>query len=154
MKRKMKKWLLFGVSALALISTVGAVGVYNTYEAKAESTASFEMDYGASIRGAEPTGIRFKTKMNDAYYNEIKSGSASMYVMLIPYSYYEEYKASGTTDAAYTWLTNKYGTSGIVNLSIPADKIYKETDGYYYANAVISNVLFKNYHFQFVGRLI
>ena len=151
MKRKMKKWLLFGVSALALISTVGAVGVYNTYEAKAESTASFEMDYGASIRGTEPTGIRFKTKMNDAYYNEIKSGSASMYVMLIPYSYYEEYKASGTTDAAYTWLTNKYGTSGIVNLAIPADKIYKETDGYYYANAVISNVLFNNYHLQFVG---
>ncbi|MBQ8428925.1 MAG: DUF4838 domain-containing protein [Clostridia bacterium] len=147
----MKKSLLFVVSALALISTVGAFRVYDTNVTKAENAVSFEMDYGASIRGNEPTGIRFKTKMNDAYYNEIKGGSASMYVMLIPYSYYQEYETSGTTDAVYTWLTNKYGTSNIVNLAVPAAKIYKETDGYYYANAVISNVLFNNYHLDFVG---
>lgn len=67
MKSKMKKSLLFVVSALALISTIGAFRVYDTHVTKAENAVSFEMDYGASIRGNEPTGIRFKTKMNDAY---------------------------------------------------------------------------------------
>ena len=162
MKSKTKKNVLFLASALATVVLAGGIGATAQISAKAAETeaTTFEMLYGASVRATDPTGLRFKVKLGSQYYGELTAENATseLHVALIPYSYYEAYKADGQKgeQALYPWLVNAYGEDNILEVQIPSEKIYYTTDevtgeSYYCANAVISNVFFNNYHLDFVG---
>ena len=158
MKNKQRKVLLSICSALAALTVAGATEAITHTAQAAETTPTFEMIYGAGIRVSDPTGMRFKTKLDEEYYNELTAdgATAKLHVALIPYAMYTAYQADtnkGAT-ALYPWLVNKYTASGIVDVTIPTDKIYPVTENgetYYCANAVISNIYFNNYHLEFVG---
>ena len=156
MKKQQKKLLLSVCSAFAAIAMVsGSVVALQTAKADA---STFEMIYGAGIRTSDPTGIRFKAKVDETYYMQLKNGTdnAELHVALIPYAMYTAYQADSAkeTTALYPWLVSKYSTAGIVDLNIPVEKMYTLKEGaetYYCANGVLSNVYFNNYHLEFVG---
>ena len=156
MKKQQRKVLLSVCSAFAAIAMASGVGI--ALQTANADASTFEMIYGAGIRASDPTGIRFKAKMDAAYYNQLKNGTdnAELHVALIPYAMYTAYQADSSkgTTALYPWLVSKYSTAGIVDVTIPAEKMYtlKEgTETYYCANGVLSNVYFNNYHLEFVG---
>ncbi|MBP3422248.1 MAG: Ig-like domain-containing protein, partial [Clostridia bacterium] len=148
MKKNNRKALLLLSSALAGVTMLAAVGVMQeTQTASAAQTGVFEMMDGAGLRASEPTGIRFIAKFDKSYYDMITTTAADLHVAIVPYTYYVAYEASGETDF-YPWLSANYDT--YLDLTIPDAKIYQD-GGYYYANAVMSNVRMNNYNRDFVG---
>ena len=158
MRKQNKNILLSVCSALAAITMISGAGIMSQSAMAAETPSTFEMIYGAGIRVSEPTGIRFKAKMGVEYYNQLLAGTdnAQLHFVLVPYAMYKAYQADtakGDT-ALYPWLVSKYTASGIVDVSVPTEKLYtiKENgETYYCANGVLSNVYFNNYHLNFVG---
>lgn len=153
----MKKKFVLATLSVALVATAISGAALSQKEiAKAGSSRVFEMVDGASIRTVYPTGIRFKAKMDESYYEEItQNEDVKLYVAIVPYTYYEEYLAvdEQTRGNFYPWLDGAYDT--YLNLEMDEAKIYAETDEYdqtyYYANAVMSNVNFNNHNVEFVG---
>ena len=141
----------------ATATTAMAFGVSAT--ASASETAYFEMVEGASIRLAEPKGLRFTAEMSADVYEDLmakESGvSKKMGMFIMPYSYVaDENKYASSKD----WVNQNYDkiTKKIdcvfydsADASIP-NKIYKAGDNYR-ANGVISNLYLKNYDEDFVG---
>ena len=122
MKNKQRKVLLSICSALAALTVAGATEAITHTAQAAETTPTFEMIYGAGIRVSDPTGMRFKTKLDEEYYNELTAdgATAKLHVALIPYAMYTAYQADtnkGAT-ALYPWLVNKYTASGIVDVVV------------------------------------
>ncbi len=103
-----------------------------------------DMQIGASVRTASPTGLRFYTRVDTDSYNTIKAidTNAKCGTFISPFDYF--------TDGIYTmeWLTeNNRSYLDIENVAFAEENIlYKEYRG------VISNIMTKNYNRLFVGR--
>ena len=158
MRKQQRKILLSVCSALAALTMLSGAGIMSQSVKAAETAPTFEMIYGAGIRVSDPTGIRFKTKMSEEYYNDLKNGTdgAQLHFALLPYAMYKAYQADSAkgNTALYPWLVSKYTANGIVDVAISAEKLYTKTENgetYYCANGVLSNVYFNNYHLNFVG---
>ena len=87
-----------------LCSTLALVGVCAfsgglAFAASADTTIqiernAFEMQYGASVRTAEPAGIRFTALVGKDVYNEVSSDPNKDFGMfIVPDSYMEDYEA-------------------------------------------------------------
>ena len=150
MCKKCKNILILLLSFVAAIIMCFSLGLSNSTTAVAQQTAVFEMVYGAGIRVSDPTGMRFKTRFSQDYYEELSTTDASLFVAIFPYADYSAYNASGKQMP--DWLEEKYGAGKYINIEINESTFYKVAeDDCYYANAVISNLYFNNYHRQFVG---
>ncbi len=158
MKTMKKNKLLFLAATLAAVTAGIAITHTAVTSAAAAEDRTFEMVYGASIRVDDPMGMRFKTKIDSQYYQELtkENSTTELHVAIVPYSYYTAYENASqeTKGSLYQYLSSTYGADKILDLEIPTEKIYAATEGgqtYYYANAVIANVYFNNYHADFVG---
>ena len=153
MKSSLKfKMILVSLIAVFAVSLFGGL-IASGVTVKAESVSVFRMVNGAEVRVGDRSGLRFIVQMSDDYYTELTTEDDSkLYVAIVPYSYYERYSKANFAGALCEYLTQN--GKQFVSSEIPVDKIYPtEEDGqtYYYANAVMSNVLFNNYNGSFVG---
>ena len=103
------------------------------------ATNAFAFEAGASVRYTEPTtGLRFTLKLGSEQYaaltsdGETYNAGMGLSVYIAPSDYFT---AAG---GDYETLSTR-----AVKAEIPADKIYADGD-YYYANAVLSNILYEN----------
>ena len=152
MTKKFKNVLLGVFSFAAMTTACLSVAFSVDITAEAAETNVFEMVYGAGLRVSDPTGMRFKTKFSENYYEELTADNTTtqMFVSVFPYADYVKYDASGQELTA--WLDSYYGAGKYVNIAMDPDKFYQTAnDDFYYGNAVISNIYFNNYHREFVG---
>ena len=152
MTKKLKNVLLGVFSLAAMTTTCLSVAFSSGIMADAQETNVFEMVYGAGIRVSDPTGMRFKTKFSENYYEELTANNTDtqMFVSVFPYADYTKYDTSGKDLAV--WLDYYYGAGKYINIAMDPAKFYQVAeDDCYYGNAVISNVYFNNYHREFVG---
>ena len=152
MKKKLKNILLGVFSLAAMTTTCLSAALSFNVAADAQETNVFEMVYGAGIRVSDPTGMRFKTKFSENYYEELTATNTDtqMFVSVFPYADYTKYDASGMELEG--WLDSYYGEGKYINIAMDPEKFYQVAeDDCYYGNAVISNIYFNNYHREFVG---
>ena len=152
MTKKLKNILLGAFSLAAMTTTCLSFAFSFDITADADETSVFEMVYGAGIRVSDPTGMRFKTKFSENYYEELTADNTDtqMFVSIFPYADYTKYDTSGKELAA--WLDSYYGAGNYINIAMDPAKFYQTADDeFYYGNAVISNIYFNNYHREFVG---
>ena len=152
MNRNLKcRWLLYILVALFSVAMIAAVSV--TRSAKATPPSVFEMVDGASVRLTDPTGLRFTVKMSQDYYDEIvETDSTKLYVAIVPYSFYDAYAKSGYAGVLCQYLDAN--SRAFLKSEIPSENIYSQVEDettYYFANAVITNILFNNNNTLFVG---
>ena len=152
MTKKFRNVLIGLCSCVALATSCISVAFSSDITAEAQENNVFEMVYGAGIRVSDPTGMRFKTKFSENYYEELTADDTDtqMFVSILPYADYIEYDTSGKDLAV--WLDSYYGAGKYINIAMDPTKFYKVAeDGCYYGNAVISNIYLDNYHKEFVG---
>ncbi|MBQ8658239.1 MAG: hypothetical protein IJ506_03815 [Clostridia bacterium] len=165
MKRYKKSIVTFAFAA-ALIS--GSLGFATLEQAQAdvptETTTAFEMLQGASIRLAEPTGLRFQVKIGQQEYKTItEREDVELGMLILPAPYVTAYEtAAATTEnltyhdyftsQSYTVWDQPIADANVfekADLPVSQQKYYE--DNYYYASGVISNVKYNNYNRNFVG---
>jgi hypothetical protein len=150
MNKKCKKACILLFSFVAVISMCFSVIFLNNTTALAQQNVIFEMVDGAGVRVNDPTGMRFKTRFSKDYYDELTTTDASLFVAIFPYADYSAYQVSNKDMP--DWLEEKYGSGKYINIEISEESFYTiAEDDCYYANAVISNLYFNNYHREFVG---
>lgn len=103
------------------------------------ATNAFAFEAGASVRYTEPTtGLRFTLKLGSEQYAALTSDGENynsgmgLSVYIAPSDYFT------AADGDYQTLAER-----AVKAEIPVNKIYTDGD-YYYANAVLSNILYEN----------
>ena len=127
-----------------------AVGVL-AVSAEEQKTSSFAMETGASARATEPAGLRFKVKLGQEEYESLVvqgengveyAAGKSLKVIIVPASYLtEEIVAEGNYKDAFTKKSE---------VTVDAATIYADGE-YYYANAVLTNILYQNLNREFVA---
>ena len=141
MKTLRSKILVTLVSALFLCLTLALAFSFNI--AKVHATVdsdAFVMENGASI-ALTKDGLRFRVQMGKNVYDRIFTNdtddSVDLSVLIAPKSFFEELDATENA-GKYQELSKK------IEIQIDdANKVYEE-DGYYYANAVLSNLAVVN----------
>ena len=163
MKTKMNKKVM-ATMALAIALVSGGFGAVTLEKASAETTKTqaFEMLYGASIRLADVTGLRFQVKLGQQEYETITaSENVRLGMMILPVDYVNAYNTAKAADDTLTYHTY-FADKTIWNNVIDEGKIFEKSDlkeeqqadyeeGYYYASGVISEVLFNNYNRNFIA---
>ena len=141
MKTLRSKILVTLVSALFLCLTLSLAFSFNI--AKVHATVdsdAFVMENGASLALIKD-GLRFRVQMGQNVYDRIFTNdtddSVDLSVLIAPKSFFEELDATENA-GKYQELSKK------IEIQIDnANKVYEE-DGYYYANAVLSNLAVVN----------
>ena len=146
-----------------LCSTLALVGVCAfsgglAFAASADTTIqiegnAFEMQYGASVRTAEPAGIRFTALVGKDVYNEVSSDSNKDFGMfIVPDSYMEDYEAYIDSNPNYAGKYYEYFSEQkkMIDFTYTPDQL-TEKDGGYLMRGALSNVLFENLTREFVG---
>lgn len=156
MKTLKSKILVSLISVLVLCLSLAFAFSFNTTKVNATvDNDVFAMGEGASI-ALKKDGIRFRVQMGQNVYDEIFTNDANddvkLSVLIAPKSFFTELDATENA-GKYQQLSKK------VEIKIDdASKIYVE-DGYYYANAVLSNLAVANnnaitadqYDYEFVA---
>ena len=156
MKTLKSKILVSLISVLVLCLSLAFAFSFNTTKVNATvDNDVFAMGEGASI-ALKKDGIRFRVQMGQNVYDEIFTNDANddvkLSVLIAPKSFFAELDATENA-GKYQQLSKK------VEVEIDdASKIYVE-DGYYYANAVLSNLAVANnnaitadqYDYEFVA---
>ena len=156
MKTLKSKILVSLISVLVLCLSLAFAFSFNTTKVNATvDNDVFAMGDGASI-ALKKDGIRFRVQMGQNVYDEIFTNDANddvkLSVLIAPKSFFDELDATANA-GKYKELSKK------VEIKIDdASKIYVE-DGYYYANAVLSNLAVANnnaitadqYDYEFVA---
>lgn len=132
-----KSKILIAVALCAGVSlSIGAAVMNSSEESTAETseTAVFTMMNGTSLRYSDDGegGLRFRVKMNESVKTTIEKESTSFGFIVAPTKYF-----SAVTDGDYSKLEKCISEEG------DKSKIY-ESDGAYYANCAIVNILEKN----------
>ena len=146
-----------------LCSTLALVGVCAfsgglAFAASADTTIqiegnAFEMQYGASVRTAEPAGIRFTALVGKDVYNEVSSDPNKDFGMfIVPDSYMEDYEAYIDSNPNYAGKYYEYFSEQkkMIDFTYTPDQL-TEKDGGYLMRGALSNVLFENLTREFVG---
>ena len=146
-----------------LCSTLALVGVCAfsgglAFAASADTTIqiegnAFEMQYGASVRTAEPAGIRFTALVGKDVYNEVSSDPNKDFGMfIVPDSYMEDYETYIASNPNYEGKYYEYFSEQkkMIDFTYTPDQL-TEKDGGYLMRGALSNVLFENLTREFVG---
>ena len=154
--KKLQKFLL-GVCSVAFCVCAGALVSDNTktVSVSADTVSTWEMVDGASIRTADPTGIRFTAKISEGDYLALTAGDAevSFGMVIMPYSYVAQYGDADTVfdaNSQYTFDADDTTKVRVLNESVTELKTKK--DGYYYLNASITKIAVSNYDKEFYAR--
>ena len=156
-KTKMLCSMLIGAGLIASAGAFALNNVSASTGAVTDTADTFAMEYGAGVRLADPYGIRFKAKIGENVYNDIidpavnETKKAGMYI--VPSAYVNNAAAySDGTVGNYQNFNKKIDLVFYDSADTEVEnKIYAGTDGYYYVNGVISDIMLENYGREFVG---
>ena len=132
MKKRMKIRSLFTCIVAFIATLLLSVCTY-VFPVRAAGGEVFAMEYGAGIQLSK-NGLRFKAKMDQAYYDMLVTNDPQDNVQLYGYvAPVEEFDKIDYLGGEYASIAIKVG--GVLD----EDKIYQE-NGYYYANIVITKL--------------
>ena len=132
MKKRMKIRSLFTCIVAFIATLLLSVCTY-VFPVRAAGGEVFAMEYGAGIQLSK-NGLRFKAKMDQAYYDMLVTNDPQDNVKLYGYvAPIEEFDKVDFLKGEYAEIATKVG--GVLDES----KIYQE-NGYYYANIVITKL--------------
>ena len=141
---------------LTFLIAISCVGMIMPVHAEEQAVApKFEM-IGASVRLNDPTGIRFAARVDEAKYDEVISGSDSVFgAIIIPKDILGEIEINASNNHV-TALSGKTYLDSINNYSQGlAGKVEKDAQnnptGYYTINYSVSNVKYGNLNREFYG---
>ena len=152
---KTMKKLVCGALSLASICAFG-LGLALTASAEDTTTieaTAFEMKYGASVRTADPAGIRFTALVGADVYAEVtEAENKSFGMFIVPDSYMDEYETYIETNPAYEGKFYEYFSEQkkMINFTYEPDQLISQ-DGGYVMRGAITDVLFENLTRKFVG---
>ena len=152
---KTMKKLVCGALSLASICAFG-LGLALTASAEDTTTieaTAFEMKYGASVRTADPAGIRFTALVGADVYAEVtEAENKSFGMFIVPDSYMDEYETYIETKPAYKGKFYEYFSEQkkMINFTYEPDQLISQ-DGGYVMRGAITDVLFENLTRKFVG---
>lgn len=162
MKKSIKN-LLVSVLSAAMFLFCGAATTVLTVsanEAIATETSGFTMLEGASIRLANPKGLRFIAEMGSQEYKALLTSEdgieKKMGMFIMPYSYLSDPSkyVNGETDITeknYEKITKRLDFVFYNSSDASVKNAIYEKDGYYRANGVIGDLYLHNYDTEFVG---
>ncbi len=114
---------------------------FATEETQTPVTNVFEMEEGGYIRyNMTDPGVRFRVRMSEDFKNRAVAENATLGFVISLTEYFTGYEND------YLNVTPKLDVESLI---VPADKIYLDEDGYYYANAVVGTMLEKNLGLQY-----
>ena len=117
---------------------------FNAVKATEEVTAPtnvFEMYEGGSIRfNTTDPGMRFKVQMSEDIKNRATAEGATLGFVISLTDYFTGFEDD------YINVTPKLD---VESLKVPAEMIYLDEDGFYYANAVVGSMLEKNLTYDY-----
>ena len=153
---KTMKKLVCGALSLASICAFG-LGLALTASAEATTTieaTAFEMKYGASVRTADPAGIRFTALVGEDVYTKVtEAENKSFGMFIVPDSYMDDYATYIETDSAYEGKFYEYFSEKkkkMIDFTYETDQLISQ-DGGYVMRGAITDVLFENLTRKFVG---
>ena len=138
MKTLRSKFLVTLMATLFLCLSLAIAFAFNNQKAYADvDNDRFAMAEGAEI-ATNKDGIRFRVQMGQNVYDQIFVNDAEdnvkLSVLVAPKSYFD-----AVTDGKYQNLSKK------IEIDIDdVQKVYQKADGYYYANAVLTNLAMEN----------
>lgn len=144
----LKKYLV-AVSAVCALACITTGGVQLVHAEESESTSEtaseqvFAMEQGGSVRFSDPTGLRFRLKMDST----VKAGlneSDKVGMFIFPLDYLPKNEAGEYLEAEYSTAVTKKLDYDLT------DALY-ESNGYWYGNGVIANILSDNISRNFIG---
>lgn len=136
MIRVIKRNLLL-ILSLCFVLSLGCFAFVKTaqHQAKADAYVSdaFEMVEGAQLK-LDGDGLRFVVRLGSDTYDALaENENLSLSFLIAPKSFFDDVDA-GATPGEYENLSKKK------QIDIPFNRIYVLDDGYYYANAVLTNI--------------
>ena len=152
---KTMKKLVCGALSLASICAFG-LGLALTASAEATTTieaTAFEMKYGASVRAADPAGIRFTALVGKDVYAEVtEDENKSFGMFIVPDSYMDDYETYIETYPAYEGKYYEYFSEQkkMIDFTYETNQLISQYGGYLMKGA-ITDVLFENLTRKFVG---
>ena len=157
MKTLRSKFLVTLIATLFLCLSLAIAFAFNTQKVSADvDNDRFAMAEGAQI-ALNKDGIRFRVQMGQNVYDQIFTNDAEdnvkLSVLIAPKYLFEDLEASANA-GDYQNLSKK------IEIDIDnVQKVYQKEDGYYYANAVLTNLAMENnakltkdqFDYDFVG---
>ncbi len=149
MKAKSRKLFLLLLTFLMAISCIGIIAP--AYASNQAVEPRFEM-LGSSVRLEEPTGIKFAARIDEERYNEVISGSDTVFgAIIIPKDILGETEISASNNHVVA-LAGKSYLDSINNYSQGlVGREDKTATGYYTVSYSVSNVKYGNYNREFYG---
>ena len=138
--------LAFGMIASALVPQTTATAFADT------TVESWQMIDGASVRTADPSGIRFSAKLSESEYEALEAKGASYGMVVAPYEYVAEYGELDTVFKANSNYCFEETEGKVLVAHQSVESLTTKRDGYYYFNGALTKIKESNYSKDFYAR--
>ena len=154
---------LLRISAFIFLAVITILCFSLTFDSEKKASAALEADFyvehGAYMRTSEPYGLRFIAKMSTSKYTEIVENGEiksdkTLGMIVVPYSYVEDYAAAGAKDY-YTYFNDV--KKKMISSTFSASQIIAVDDNkdgnadWYEIRLVVKDIKFNNLNRDYVA---